>query len=282
MICTLGKASFKVLLVLSVVSLSFSIGCLRSDEEELSGRLNVATNRWQAPFVSEIGSLFMSSNPGSEIILQDPGSCPAITMTGNGRYDAAVVNRDMDSSEVSLFPQMVKYTIAYEAIAFIVNKNNDVQSLSIEQIRGIFNGTYANWKDVGGADMAIDAVISPESALSAHLLWRMLLDKDDIGENVSEGAGDADVRSIVSSGIGRIGCVRLDMLDDSIRTLSVRSPGQERSPTEENAKSGAYPFSNRIYFMVMGEPKGLKGAFLDQLRSEDGKRIIAERGFIPA
>ncbi|MDG6225916.1 MAG: substrate-binding domain-containing protein [Candidatus Thermoplasmatota archaeon] len=282
MIYTLGKTRFVVMLVALIVSVSFSIGCIRSDDDELSGRLNVATNRWQATFVSEIGSLFMSSHPGSEIIMQEPGSCPAITMTGNGRYDVAVVNRDMDSSEVSLFPQMVKYTIAFEAIAFIVNMNNGVMSLNIEQLRGIFNGTYVNWLDVGGVDLPIDVVIGPESALSAHLLWRMLLDKEDMEGDAIKGGGDADVRSIVSSGSGSIGCIRLDMVDVSIRTLNIKSSGQEIPPNEENAKSGAYPLSNRIYYMTMGEPKGLKGAFLDELRSEEGKRIIAEKGYIPA
>ena len=45
--------------------------------------------------------------------------------------------------------------IATEALVFVVNASNPVDSLTIEQIQGIYNGRIKNWREVGGEDIEI-------------------------------------------------------------------------------------------------------------------------------
>ncbi|MBI5739512.1 MAG: substrate-binding domain-containing protein [Nitrospirae bacterium] len=40
----------------------------------------------------------------------------------------------------------------------IVHRNNPVNSLTIEQLRGLFTGRINNWKEVGGADLPVTVV----------------------------------------------------------------------------------------------------------------------------
>ncbi len=44
-----------------------------------------------------------------------------------------------------------------DALVFIVNEENPVQSLTQQQLRDIYAGKITNWKEVGGADAAIVA-----------------------------------------------------------------------------------------------------------------------------
>ncbi len=42
--------------------------------------------------------------------------------------------------------------IGRDALVFIVNENNPVQSLTLQQLKDIYAGAITNWKDVGGKD----------------------------------------------------------------------------------------------------------------------------------
>jgi phosphate transport system substrate-binding protein len=49
----------------------------------------------------------------------------------------------------------VAHIIAYDGITVIVNYLNPVSSLNFAQLRGIYNGSISNWKEVGGQDKPI-------------------------------------------------------------------------------------------------------------------------------
>lgn len=53
--------------------------------------------------------------------------------------------------------ELVKKEITREAFVFLVNKNNPVQSLTVDQIKGIYSGRIVNWAEVGGDDAPIKA-----------------------------------------------------------------------------------------------------------------------------
>ena len=49
----------------------------------------------------------------------------------------------------------VEFKVAIDGIAIITNKGNTVTELTLDQLAKIYNGTYTNWNQVGGADRAI-------------------------------------------------------------------------------------------------------------------------------
>jgi hypothetical protein len=52
---------------------------------------------------------------------------------------------------------LVKRAVTREAFVFLINTNNPVQSLTAEQIKGIYSGTITNWSEVGGDDAPVRA-----------------------------------------------------------------------------------------------------------------------------
>ena len=58
-------------------------------------------------------------------------------------------------------------TIAYDGISVVVNPGNPVSELTFAQLRGIYNGSISNWKDVGGEDRKI-VVISRDSSSGTY------------------------------------------------------------------------------------------------------------------
>jgi len=51
--------------------------------------------------------------------------------------------------------------ITAEAFVFLVNKDNPINSLTLDQVRKIYTGEITNWKEVGGDDVAIRALQRP-------------------------------------------------------------------------------------------------------------------------
>ncbi|MDR2610134.1 MAG: substrate-binding domain-containing protein, partial [Clostridiales Family XIII bacterium] len=51
--------------------------------------------------------------------------------------------------------ELVKKPVCMDAFIFVVNKDNPVDSLTVEQIRDIYSGKITNWKEVGGNDEKI-------------------------------------------------------------------------------------------------------------------------------
>lgn len=51
--------------------------------------------------------------------------------------------------------------ITSEAFVFLVNKDNPIDSLTIDQIQKIYTGEITNWKDLGGDDVPIRAMQRP-------------------------------------------------------------------------------------------------------------------------
>ena len=65
--------------------------------------------------------------------------------------------------------------IGRDALVFIVNEENPVQSLTQQQLRDIYAGKITNWKDVGGKDQAIVAFQRGEDSGSQTLFKKLLI-----------------------------------------------------------------------------------------------------------
>jgi hypothetical protein len=58
-------------------------------------------------------------------------------------------------NELDVFNKMDMREIGLDALVFIVNEDNPVDSLTSQQIRDIYSGKIKNWSEVGGNDVAI-------------------------------------------------------------------------------------------------------------------------------
>ena len=108
-------------------------------------------NLWQAAFQKEY--------PGITISLNYPGSGPGIQNLMDGKCDIAQASRAMKQSEKDNITAhggfVVEYKVAVDGIAIIVNADNPITTLTMDQLKQIYNGNYTNWNQVGGNDRAI-------------------------------------------------------------------------------------------------------------------------------
>ncbi len=109
-------------------------------------------------------------------------------------------------------------SIGTDSVVVITHKENPVQNLSVDQLRGIFSGKISNWKEVGGVDAPI------------MIVWGTLMQDDNdvflarvlMGEALSPDLLDTttatEVRAHVAANPNAIGIGPGGITDDSIAT----------------------------------------------------------------
>ena len=97
--------------------------------------------------------------PGVTVSLNYPGSGPGIQALMDGTVDIAQASRAMKPSEISNMTAHgrtpVEFKVAVDGIAIVVNSDNNITTLTMDQLKQIYNGNYTNWNQVGGKDQSI-------------------------------------------------------------------------------------------------------------------------------
>jgi len=228
---------------------------------------------------------FMAENSGKRVTVTGGGSGVGIAALIDGEVNIASASREMTDDEIKSAEAKginpVETTIAYDGITVIVNPSNSVSNLTFDQLRGIYNGSISNWKEVGGADAQI-AVISRDSSSGTYKDFQKdVLQGDEYRPDALTQPATGGIVTEVSQNTNAIGYIGFAYLDSSIKALSLDNGNGSVTPTEESILNGSYPLSRSLYFCTNGEPSDLIKEFTDFVTSEKGQKIVSTVGYIP-
>ncbi|MDR1464208.1 MAG: substrate-binding domain-containing protein [Oscillospiraceae bacterium] len=178
--------------------------------------------------------------------------------------------------------------VCWDALVLITHKNNPVESLTQDQVIGIFSGRIRNWKEVGGPDQAIQAYQrEPDSGSQTgmeELVMRGVPMADPQTVLVIEGmAGLVERVAEYQNGRASLGYSYRYYVDrlyknDSIKVLRIDGT----APDDEAIRSGRYPYGVRYVGVIrQGEENQPGGLFLDWLLSAEGQACIRQAGYLP-
>ena len=85
-------------------------------------------------------------NPNATVTIQESDSSTGVKDTIKGACDIGMASRELKDTETK--EGVSSKTIAMDGIAVIVNKENNVDNLTSEQVKKIFTGEASVWKDV--------------------------------------------------------------------------------------------------------------------------------------
>ena len=245
-----------------------------SDSPELSGTINIAGSTSVQPLVELMAHSFMDEHPKVKVNVSGGGSSAGVRSCAAGTVDIGAASRDIKMTEADLVP----YAIARDAVAIVVNSSNSISDLTTEQVAKIYAGEITNWKEVGGKDENI-IVVSREEGSGTRDCFHSKVTKA-YGKEIKADAlfydSNGAVRTKVSAEPKAIGYLSLGYAE-GLKTITV--DGVEC--TLENCKSGKYPVLRRLNLLTKNAPSGKVREFLNFCRSEEGRQIAAEEGYIP-
>jgi phosphate transport system substrate-binding protein len=168
----------------------------------------------------------------------------------------------------------------------VVNPSNPINELTLEQLKKIFTGAYANWKEVGGNDGVIVA-LSRESSSGTYVFFQEhVLKKEDYTPKVRlMPATSAIIQSAASDALA-IGYVGLGYAADAgggVKVLKVKADAAAPAiaPSEDTVRDGTYSISRPLHFYTGAGVGPAADDFIKFCLSGAGQTIVREAGYIP-
>ncbi len=243
-------------------------------------RITVTGSTTVLPLVEKAKEAFDVQHPDTDIQISGGGSSVGIKAVGEGTADIGMSSRDIQSSEQAAYPNLIKHEIAFDAILLIVNPANSIDHLTLAQIRGIYNGTYTNWNQVGGADQPIVVVGRDSASGTREYFSEVVMMKENFTLKQEEFNSNGGIQQKIMQTPGAIGYVGL-AFTDGVKAVKLEVNGVLVEPTADNVLDGNYPISRPLYLFTRGQPTGLAKNFIDFILSPDGQKVVEEAGFVP-
>ncbi len=243
---------------------------------DLSGSITLAGSTSMEKFSNALAEAFMEKYPDVTVQAEFTGSSAGVEAVLGGQSDIGNSSRNLKDEEKG--KGAVENIVAIDGIAVVTDPANTAADLTKEQLINIYNGTITNWKDAGGADQPI-VVVGREAGSGTRGAFEEILKLEDACKYANELDSTGAVMAKVASTPGAIGYVSLDVIDDTVKVLTL--DGVEAN--EANIKTGDYFLSRPFVMATNGEisaQSDLVKALFDYVYSAEGDELIQSVGLI--
>lgn len=111
-----------------------------------TGRIVVAGSSSVTSVMEKLKEAYLAVNPNAEIEIQESDSSAGMASAIDGICDIGMASRALKESELEA--GLTSTTIAMDGIAVIVNQENQLDSLTAEQIKDIYVGDVTAWEEI--------------------------------------------------------------------------------------------------------------------------------------
>jgi phosphate transport system substrate-binding protein len=261
------------------------------------GELRVVGSSAFAPVAQEVSSAYMKACTGASVSVEPNGSLEGLRQVlaadPSSRSQLAALSDGQATGDIG---PLVPKQVAILVYSIIVNKEVKIDNLSLEQVRGIYQGRYTNWRQVGSTvDLPIRIVSRGASSGSRQTFERYIL---RFAENIL--SSNFCVEKDRDSAASIIRCER----DSATQVLNEvnRIPGaigyadETQVPKYKNISRArleglestaqylpGYPFWTIEYLYTNGVPptSSLLNGYLDYISSDAARSRIHDFGYTP-
>ncbi len=264
----------KLLVLFSLGALTF-MGC----KGEIP-KVTIAGSTTVLPIAQATAESFMQEHSEVDVSVRGGGSSVGIVGIIEGTVDIGDASREAKSKEMEKARaegvELVKHIVAFDGIAIVVDKSNDIGQISRADLQGVYCGKIINWKELGGIDKKIVVVSRDASSGTFETFVEKVMQKEKVvASSLKLGSNNAVVSSVKSTP-GAIGYIGYGYINDEVNVLKVDGV----MITKSGIKSGLYPISRSLQMYTNGLPTGMNGKYLDFVKSPAGQKIVAEQGFV--
>lgn len=280
------NGAFALLFALAIVGCGGDDGADGTAEGEQNETITQKGSDTMVMLAQKWAEVYEGENPGMQIQVSGGGSGTGIAALLNGTTQIANASRPMKEEEKEQIRQKfgvepVEYAVAKDGITVYIHPDNPVNELSIEQLRGIYDGSITNWSEVGGPDGNIVLYGRENNSGTYDYFKEHVLDKGDFATTTSSLPGTAAVVNAVGKDRGGIGYGGA-AYSTGVKVVKLKgADGVALEPSLENVTSGKYPLARDLYFYLVEEPTGAIRKYIDWVLSDEGQKYTSEMEYFP-
>lgn len=291
--------------------------------EEVTGSLSIVGSETFAALLHRWAQEFQRLHPQANIAIHSDGSSAAPIALAEGGAVIGAMSRLMTPEENRLFEARHGYapaavTVAGDAIAVFVHKDNPIEGLTIPQLDAIFSSTrkcgypqsLRTWSELGVAgELAAEPLRAIDrtsgSGTREHFREHALCG-GEFADEVAEQPSSASIVEAVGAAAAAIGYASFAHATPRVRAVPLARKGMESidigrwlieshgiptpdtefvEPTPHNVRSGRYPLARQLYLYVARPPgkplAALTREFMTMVLSSNGQAQAESAGFVP-
>lgn len=262
-------------------------------DENLNGRINISVDETFKPVIEQQIKVFESSWPEADIVVSYKPEADCFRDLENDSTRMVIVARGLNAGETKFFNNKLGYNIpfelvAFDAIAFIVNKSSNDSVFTIEQLSSYLNGKRTDKQVV---------VDSRNASSTVRYLMDSLVQGDMFGTNVRGAESSEAVIDFVADNANAIGVVGISWIAgrensgrqenlNKIKTALVEckecTEEAYARPSQVTITAGQYPFYRGLYYIVKENVVGPGSNFGGFMKNERGQLIFRRAQLVPA
>jgi phosphate transport system substrate-binding protein len=190
-------------------------------------------------------------------------------------------------------------TVAYDAIALVINKENMDSLFTYQNVNDIFTGKLTEWKAINAASKLgkMVAVFDNEKSANIRYFKEEFKLGNQLPSNFYSVNTNTEVIDYVSKNKNAIGLVSVNWICDKEDSVSrsfsdkikiaavshrVLDAGSYFQPVQGSIYDKSYPFTRKINLISRESFSGLGSGFISWVAAEQGQRIVLKSGLVPA
>ena len=254
--------------------------------------LTIAGSSSMAPVLTALTDAYTRQYPNIVFDLRGGGSTLGEAAIRAGRYDLVAStlfppDPDTGRSAPPGDEALVRTPIGIDGLAIIVHPSNDVDALSLVQLRDIFSGSVLNWQALGG-DAGEVVLVSREDGSGARILFEeRVMGEERVSLTAVVMPTSQDVVDYVAGNPAAIGYVSRAhtaawIPGEAVTTTAALAEApvkvlelEGRWPTRETVAAQQYGLTQPLYLITRGAPAGRVRQFIDFVLSPAGQAIVA-------
>ena len=195
--------------------------------------------------------------------------------------------------------KVVRIPIGLDGLAIIVHPSNPLENVTLLQLHDLFNGHVLDWSMLGNPSGEVILVSREDGSGSRRLFEERVMGDDQVSLTAVVMPTSADVVDYVAQNAGAIGYVSRAYVIDPLRAQTDKTPQaattvlsqtaqvgatgrlpvrvvrvENQFPTLENLKNQTYFFTQPLFLLSRGQPRGWTRQFIDFVLSPAGQTIV--------
>ena len=269
----IGKA-----IVVLTVGMALCAVLLGGCTEQETTTITIKGSSTVLPIAERCAEEFNAAHNDIKVTVAGGGSGLGIKSVATGEADIGDASREVKQSEIDEYGDIfVDHKIALDGVAVIVSKaihDTGVTDITVDQLKGIYDGSISNWQELGGPDEEI-FVNEREEGSGTRDTFMDIVDLDETAADKANSA-NSQVKQAVSGSDVAIGYVGLGYVSDETPALKINGI----SPSAATIKDESYPISRSLHMYTNGEPTDAVEEFLNFVMESEGQAIVEDEGFI--
>ncbi|EHO75075.1 hypothetical protein HMPREF9140_00118 [Prevotella micans F0438] len=293
-----------------MLSLTFLYSCGKRKAKDgrtdtpTSGTIKFASDESFSPIIEEEIQTYQYRFPHTHLLPiytdDNTGMQLLLDQKVNLFFTSHVLKKGEDALLRTKGPIPSVFPIAYDGVAFIVNRSNVDTCITVNDIKRLLKGEVTRWEQIfSKSDKGdIEVVFDNKASATLHYVVDSILEGKNIkSNNIVAAKNSKAVIDYVDKTPNAIGVIGSNWLNDrrdttnttfkknikvmSISSATIASPSNSWQPYQAYLLDGRYPFVRTIYAIVADPHKALPWAFANFITGPVGQMIIFKAGLLP-